>query len=169
MDKTDLQKKIVTQFGNKLRVRVCGLCIEDDKILLINHHSLNKSGDFWGPPGGGMDFGFSAEENLAREFREETGLIVEIEQFLFVHEYLKPPLHAIELIFLVKKIGGKLSIGFDPEMDSQSQIIHDLQYLSMTEIKTFDKHEVHQLFHFADDLASLTGMRGYYRWEDESK
>ena len=105
-----IREKIVEQFGNKLRIRVCGLCIEDEEILLVNHHSLNKNGDFWGPPGGGMDFGQSAEENLKREFIEETGLNIEIERFLFVHEYLSPPLHAIELVFKVKRIDGTLKI-----------------------------------------------------------
>ena len=62
MDK--IQERIVEEFGNKLRIRVCGICIEEDRILLINHHSLNKGGDFWAPPGGGMEFGFSSEENL---------------------------------------------------------------------------------------------------------
>ena len=48
----DIQKTIVENFGNKLRVRVCGICIENNKILMVNHHSLNKGDDFWGPPGG---------------------------------------------------------------------------------------------------------------------
>ena len=165
MDKTELQKKIITEFGNKLRVRVCGLCVENEKILLVNHHSLNKTGDFWGPPGGGMDFGHSTEENLIREFREETGLEVEVDRFLFVHEYLKPPLHAIELIFKVHKVGGELAVGYDPEMDAKNQIIHDIRYLAMTELKALGKHELHQLFHFAEDLNSLEKMKGYYRWE----
>ena len=75
-------------------------------MLLVNHHSLNKGNDFWAPPGGGMDFGQSAEENLQREFLEDTGLKVDVEKFLCIHEYLKAPLHAIELIFKVKGYFG---------------------------------------------------------------
>ena len=57
----DIHDRIVEAFGNKLRVRVCGICVDENKVLLINHHSLNEGGDFWAPPGGGMDFGKSAE------------------------------------------------------------------------------------------------------------
>ena len=81
-----IRDTIVEQFGNKIRVRVCGICIENAKILLVKHHALTKSGEFWSPPGGGMDFGESAENNLKREFLEETGLVVDVEKFLFVHE-----------------------------------------------------------------------------------
>ena len=113
---SDIKKRIVEHFGNRLRVRVCGICIEDQKVLLINHHSLNQNGDFWSPPGGGMDYSENAEECLKREFQEETGVEIEIEKFLFVHEYLSPPLHAIELFFLVKRISGEIELGYDPEM-----------------------------------------------------
>ena len=83
-NKFSTREKIIKKFGNKLRIRVCGLCVEGGKILLVNHHSLNENGEFWGPPGGGMDYGYSAEENLKREFHEETGLHIEIENFLFM-------------------------------------------------------------------------------------
>lgn len=161
----DIRKSILGNFGNKLRVRVCGICVDDEKILMVNHHSLNKSGDFWAPPGGGMDFGESAEETLKREFLEETGLKVEIDKFLFVHEYLSPPLHAIELIYKVNLIDGKLKIGFDPEMKSNQQIIKDVQFISFSEIKNIEKESVHQLFEQIDQLIDLNDINGYFRYE----
>jgi len=157
---------IVEKFGNKLRVRVCGICIENDKILMVNHQYLNKGGDFWGPPGGGMDFGKSAEENLKREFLEETGLTIKIEKFLLVHEYLKPPLHAIELIFKVTPIGGNLIIGVDPEMEKSEQIISDVRYISMEEIKKLKKGIVHQLFNFIGDIKFFDSANGYFKCDD---
>jgi 8-oxo-dGTP diphosphatase len=162
----NIRKKIINAFGNKLRVRVCGICIENDKILLVNHQSLNEGNDFWGPPGGGMDFGQSAEENLKREFLEETGLTVEVGKFLFVHEYLSPPLHAVEMIFEVTKLHGKLTTGSDPEMGKHEQIIKNVRFVPFSEIKENKKESIHQLFHNAKDITNIGELRGYYLYRN---
>ena len=159
-----IRETIIKKFGNKLRVRVCGLCIENDKILLVNHHSLNDGGDFWGPPGGGMEYGQSAEENLKREFLEETGLHIEIEKFLFVHEYLSPPLHAIELIFKVRKIGGNLYTGFDPEMGRKQQIIGNVKFMELRNIRKLNKDALHQMFSNVNDIQEIENLEGYFIW-----
>lgn len=164
---TDISQKIVEQFGNRLRIRVCGLCVENNEVLLVNHHSLNKNSDFWAPPGGGMEFGTSAEENLKREFLEETGFRIEVVKFLFVHEYLNPPLHAIELIFQVKRLGGKLKIGFDPEMKIGEQIIKDVRFVSINELKSMDTETLHQLFVNVPSVDRLHQDVGYFLWEKE--
>ncbi|MDZ7606381.1 MAG: NUDIX hydrolase [Cyclobacteriaceae bacterium] len=139
-----LENKIIEMYGNKLRIRVCGVCIEKDAVLVVNHHSLNGGSDFWSPPGGGMEFGISAEENLKREIQEETGLIVEIEKFMWVHEYLAPPLHAIELFFCVRRTGGRLDVGYDPEMNKKNQIIKDVQFMPIAIVKSLPENQVHQ-------------------------
>lgn len=157
-----IRDKIIEQFGNKLRIRVCGLCIEEGKVLLVNHQSLNETSDFWGPPGGGMDFGQSAEENLRREFLEETGLSIETENFLFVHEYINPPLHAIELIFKVKRKGGTLKIGFDPELEKDAQIIKDVRFISFDKIEKFGKNNIHQMFFNVKKISEIDQLKGYF-------
>jgi 8-oxo-dGTP diphosphatase len=164
----DIKSKIVEQFGNRLRVRVCGLCIENDEVLLVNHHSLNENGDFWGPPGGGMDFGSSAEENLKREFLEETGVCIEVEKFLFVHEYLSPPLHAIELIFKVKRLQGEIKTGHDPEMEKEKQIIKDVRFVPFDKIKRMKKGSIHQLFLYAGSPDEIDLRNGYFLWNGKS-
>jgi 8-oxo-dGTP diphosphatase len=93
------KESIIRNFGNRLRLRVCGLCIQDDKVLLVKHKSLGEKGYLWAPPGGGVNYGESVEEALKREFLEETGLEINISRFLFVSEYLDVPLHALELLF----------------------------------------------------------------------
>lgn len=163
----DIRKRIVEEFGNKLRVRVCGICVRENSVLLINHHSLNEEGDFWGPPGGGMDFGKSAKENLKREFIEETGLEISVERFLFVHEYLSPPLHAIELIFLIKEIGGQLEVGTDPEMNENEQIIQNVAFVPFQKVKKMKKGSVHQLFENVSSLEELLELQGFYSFNDK--
>jgi 8-oxo-dGTP diphosphatase len=103
------------KFGNRLRVRVCGICIHESAILMVHHQGL-REGPFWAPPGGGMEYGVPAAANLEREFLEETGLEVRTGQWLFATEFIQSPLHAVELFFLVDRIGGSLRAGYDPEM-----------------------------------------------------
>lgn len=156
-----LENRIVETYGNRLRVRVCGICFENDAVLVVNHHSLHGRSDFWSPPGGGMEFGMSASENLKREFAEETGLIVEVEKFLFVHEYLEPPLHAIELFFQVKRLSGELTKGYDPEMNSEEQIIKEVRFIGTAELIELPTVNVHQALSSYIRKSGPTIMQGY--------
>jgi 8-oxo-dGTP diphosphatase len=132
-----LDKSLINQYGNQLRVRVCGICVQDGKILLINHAGMNESGEFWSPPGGGLQFGETIEDCLKREFLEETNIVISIGKFLKIREFLKPPLHAIELFYEVKIESGIVKMGFDPEMEEQ--IIKDIQWLSFEEVLAKDE------------------------------
>lgn len=127
-----MNKEIINQYGNQLRLRVCGICVQSGRVLLINHSGMNESGEFWSPPGGGLEFGESIEDCLKREFLEETNTIISVGKFLTVREFLKSPLHAIELFYEVKILSGEIKIGFDPEMEYQ--IIKDVQWLSFAEV-----------------------------------
>lgn len=157
------REQIIKAFGNRLRVRVNGIYVENDRILMIRHKALGTSGVFWSPPGGGMEFGSSVAENLEREFLEETGLRVEMERLLFVHEYLKEPLHAVELFFVVNKVGGEIIMGRDPEMSESAQIISEVRLMSMDQIKSIDRANRHQAFDLCDSIGELFQLSGYYR------
>jgi len=162
----ELNDEIIKTYGNKLRVRVCGLCFEGDKILLIKHHNLGKTGVLWAPPGGGLQFGESAEASLIREFQEETGLTVAVKDFLFVNEYLASPLHAIELFFEVSIISGKPKIGKDPEMPDEMQILHDIRFFHWDEIKKQPANIFHSILNRYSQFTEFKKMRGYYKYEN---
>jgi 8-oxo-dGTP diphosphatase len=148
-------------FGNQLRVRVCGICINGGKILLVNHEGLNR-GDFWAPPGGGLHFGETAEECLKREFKEETGLEVEIGDFLFASEFIHKPLHAVELFFLTSILGGILKTGIDPEMGNH-QIISEVRFFNESEINQLKPAELHGIFEKAPGALKIVDLRGYFK------
>lgn len=150
-------------YGNKLRIRVSGILIVDNAILLVKHHFNGHSPFFWAPPGGGMQFGESAEQTLKREFFEETGLTIEIIQFLFVHEYLHQPLHAIELFFEVKLVSGELITGYDPEMSKNDQIIVLVQFVPFNTIHEMDKNSLHQLFSLGQTPEKILSLTGYLK------
>jgi 8-oxo-dGTP pyrophosphatase MutT (NUDIX family) len=56
------------------RVAVKGLCVRDGKVLMSLDNVLNNG--VWELPGGGLDFGESIPNALAREVQEEMGLKV---------------------------------------------------------------------------------------------
>jgi 8-oxo-dGTP diphosphatase len=147
-------------YGNRLRARTCGLYVEDDRLLLVNHDGLGKD-NFWSPPGGGVEFGESLSECLTREFHEETGLEVIAKEFLFLSEFIAPPLHAIEFFFLVKKTGGQLKTGKDPEMNYQ--IIKEIRFVSWSEIKTMSPESLHGIFKKVPEPSKIMDLRGHFK------
>lgn len=158
---SEIEKAIIQAFGNKLRLRVSGLLIENNKVLLINHHNLGSEKDFWSPPGGGLNFGESIENCLKREFLEETNLTIEIGPFVCVNEFLSPPLHAIELFFFVNKGTGSLQTGNDPELEVNKQIIKEANFLGLEELLDLPKAAYHNIFHSLNHLNDLSSVDNF--------
>ena len=144
-------------YGNRLRVRVCGLCWEDDRLLLVNHGMITGK-NLWLPPGGGLEFGETVDKALKREFLEETGLEVDLVDFAFGCEFIKKPLHALELFFNVVKKGGAIKTGYDPEL----QIIQDVRFFSESEMSSLNPDELHGIFKLAGNLSGLGKLTGFY-------
>lgn len=150
-----MEDYVTKTFGNNLRVRVCGVLVNDEGILLVKHKGVGKTGTMWLPPGGGMIFGSSIKDNLRREFHEETGLKVKIKEFIGITEFLEPPLHAVEVFFNVEKKSGNLIKGIDPELTSDLQIIEDVRFVTFDELRVIPSNEKHRILQNvlnADDL-----------------
>jgi len=149
-------------YGNKIRIRACGICTDKDGILLINFLGL-RDGDFWSPPGGGVEFGETAEECVKREFEEETRLIVTVGKFLFACEYINDPLHAIELFFEINSFTGELALGTDPETNKNVQHIHAVKFFSWKELKVLPKGSLHGIFGIVDHPSEIKNLSGYFK------
>ncbi len=148
-------------YGNKLRIRICGLCVDHGRLLMINHLGI-KSGDFWAPPGGGLQFGETIEKCLTREFSEETGLIIEILDFLFIYEFMHPPLHAVEMFFLVRKKDGIPMTGMDPEM-MDNQIIQEVKFMPWSEINRLGMESRHGIFNVVPESSKILDLKGHFK------
>ena len=163
MSKDEISKEIESKFGNHLRVRVNGILIEDNKLLMVKH-LMGNGKILWSVPGGGMHYGENAAQNLIREFEEETGLNVKITKYLFVHEYLDPPLHAMEHFFNVKSTGGSLKLGEDPELSKEFQILNELAWMSLEDIRSLPQDSLHQIFWRINSLEDLGLWKGYFNF-----
>ncbi|MBS9522857.1 NUDIX domain-containing protein [Litoribacter ruber] len=162
----NIEKEISDKFGGRLRVRVNGVLIKEDKILMIRH-DMGQGRSFWNVPGGGMKFGSPATANLAREFAEETGLEIRVEKFLFTFEYLDRPLHAVELFFEVSTNGQNPQLGHDPELPAGTQLIQEVKFMDLDELQSIPNEAKHQVFW---DLKSLNDVRiwkGYFNFENK--
>jgi 8-oxo-dGTP diphosphatase len=151
-----MESEIAKIYGNRLRVRVCGICWEGDKLLLVNHRMPN--GDFWAPPGGGLEFGEQVGEALKREFREEANLDIDVGSYLFGCEFIKQPLHAIELFFDVRLLAGILKTGDDPEMP----LINQARFFTPSELQLLPPKNVHGIFQKVKDPREISTLKGFY-------
>jgi ADP-ribose pyrophosphatase YjhB (NUDIX family) len=88
-----------------MHVRVTGVVIEDDRVLLLNQDT--DTGRSWSLPGGKVEEGETLAAALVREMREETGLDVEPGRLLYVCDHLPGDgTHVVHLTFEVRRTGG---------------------------------------------------------------
>ena len=160
----NLKDSLRDLYGNKIRVRACGILIKDQKLLVVKHKGIGKEGYLWSPHGGGLEFEESIEECLEREFLEETGISVKSNAFLFVNEFKSNELHTIELFFSVKHLDGEPLIGHDPELDSGNQIIQEVKYVTISELDIIKPEQKHNILIDLRDINELLNMSGYFKF-----
>ena len=140
-----LKDEIIKTYGNRVRIRVCGILIIDDQILLTKQQLNKTESNFWSPPGGGLEFGETIENCLQREFLEETGLTIEAKSFININEHIDGVLHSVELFYFVEKNSGNLSVGYDPELSTEEQTIKNCTFVDLQKIQNDEKNSFHPL------------------------
>ena len=95
---------------------VYGIYIEDGKLLVIHKNGgpyINR----FDLPGGSLEEGESLAEAMRREFLEETGIKIEIEEQIGVVDFKFPSVwrdftnvHHIAVYYSVRKVGGEIGI-----------------------------------------------------------
>jgi 8-oxo-dGTP diphosphatase len=95
---------------------VGAVVIEDGRLLLIRR-GRGAYADHWAVPGGRQRRGETMQEAVAREVREETGLIVEVGDVVWAGDILDgeipPTYHYTVVDFVASRIGGTLEAGDD--------------------------------------------------------
>jgi ADP-ribose pyrophosphatase YjhB (NUDIX family) len=100
----------------RVRLAVRGMIVRDGRLLLVNAYPGGVS-DLWCAPGGGVEPHASLPDNLIREVREETGLMVEVGALALVNEFHDPDhgFHQVEMIFRCRPVGEMAAVWRDPE------------------------------------------------------
>lgn len=105
------------------RVSAYGLLRRDDQMLLCRlSERVGMNPGCWTLPGGGLDFGEDPEDAVVREFKEETGLLVQVSNLVAVNSLSDsmpgwPPMHSIRIIYCVQYVSGDLSYEQDGSTD----------------------------------------------------
>lgn len=110
-----------------VRVRVAGILITGDGLLLIAH---KKNDDvYWLLPGGGVDYGESLSEALVREFFEELNIDVVVSDLALISDSIDPNgnRHVVNICFICKYAGGEYLLGEEGRL-------HDFSFFRREEI-----------------------------------
>lgn len=126
---------------NIFRLRAAAVIVRDNSILMVT----NSSVDYYYSVGGAVEMGEKVEDCVVREVFEETGLNLEIDRLLFVHQnYFKikgegteKDFHEVAFYFLMKYNGGDITEGI-----TTSGLKENLEWISFEkfdEITIFPK------------------------------
>ncbi len=108
--------------NSKFLTGVLALIVDDQRRVLLLRHDYRRAGQ-WGLPGGQVKQHERLEDALARELREETGLIVEVGPIIAASADPKAP--RLDLTYHCRVTGGRLAL--DAE-------IADARYFALDEL-----------------------------------
>ncbi|MEY4669528.1 MAG: hypothetical protein RL518_2227 [Pseudomonadota bacterium] len=96
----------------KFRVALYGVLIENNRVLLAT--TRVPSGLITNFPGGGLELGEAPLEAVAREFQEETGLHVAVQELLFCSQRFQqnpeyPTEQLMHIFYRVERIRGEIT------------------------------------------------------------
>jgi 8-oxo-dGTP diphosphatase len=84
----------------------------EGRVLLVQRGKAPGIG-LWSLPGGRLEPGETLVQGVAREVREETGIVVEVGTLSCVVEHMSDGYHFVILDYLARPIGGALAHGSD--------------------------------------------------------
>ena len=122
------------QLYRRSNTRVQAIMIRDRSLLMVKHRSEDV--EWWCLPGGGLEGDLTLEEGVLREVREECnveGRVLRLTSNLI-------EVSGVESFTYLVDIGDQEpSLGHDPEVDPESPILADLQWLRLDEIPERDR------------------------------
>ena len=98
----------------------------EGRVLLIERGKPPAAG-LWSVPGGRLEGAETLAQGVAREVREETGLVVEVGPLACVVERMGDDYHFVILDYLARVIGGQIAAASDAR---------DARFVSSDELAT---------------------------------
>lgn len=127
------RQQVQQHYGERIRVRACGVLIKNDKVLMLKHDGIGVQNYYWSVPGGEPLASESLVEAVRREMMEEVNLVVKVGSLLHINEFIEKPLHAIELYFKVTTKDYEAKLGKDPETP-EINILSEMKWFSKKEL-----------------------------------
>ncbi|MBA3394168.1 MAG: NUDIX hydrolase [Deltaproteobacteria bacterium] len=106
-------------------VAVGGIVFDDAGRVLLVERGRPPGVGLWTVPGGKLELGETLAQAVAREVREETGLVVEVGALACVVERVGEGYHYVILDYLARVIGGSLAAADD---------VRDARFVSEAEL-----------------------------------
>ncbi|CAM3999310.1 NUDIX hydrolase [Alicyclobacillus pomorum] len=105
----------MSRYANKITAGTIGTVVRDDGALLLLQRQKEPFVGKWCMPGGKIEFGEHPSAAMIREFREETGLIADIERFCGVASEIVPAgneqSHFLLYVFRLRIVNGSVLHG----------------------------------------------------------
>lgn len=98
----------------------------DGRVLLVQRGRPPAEG-LWSVPGGKLEAGETLAQGVAREVREETGLVVEVGALACVVERMSDDYHFVILDYVARAVGGQLAAASD---------VHAARFVDEAELAT---------------------------------
>jgi len=116
---------------NVMQVRVTGILIESEKVLLVKQKVANRD---WSLPGGRVENGETLEEAMIREMKEETGLDVKVKNLLYVCDKPDALPSLLHITFLLERMEGEITL---PSNEFDHNPIQDVQMVRIEELSSY--------------------------------
>lgn len=113
-------------------VRVTAVVIRQGCILLVRQHVDSRRE--WSLPGGRLERGEQVSEALVREVEEETGIVVEPQDLLYVAELPEAAPPVLHVTMRMRPVGGSLRM---PTNEFDENPISDVRYVALAVLPTY--------------------------------
>lgn len=105
------------------RIAVRGIICKNEKLFGVQQKRSDGSvNDFWSMPGGGLEEDEGIRDGLRREIIEETGVVPEIGNLLFIQQFMDDHVEQFELMFHIKNADDFESIDLATTSHGVSEI-----------------------------------------------
>lgn len=92
------------------KIEVVAAIIKDQDKILATQRGYGEFKGRWEFPGGKVEAGETKEEALKREIREELGVEIEIDRFVYTVDYDYPHFHLTMHCYLSQVTAGKIEL-----------------------------------------------------------
>lgn len=105
--------------------------VEKGKVLLVKHQEGEEVA--WVFPGGRVEENESVAAAAIRECKEETGYDIKLNGVCYIQEY---DIYYVTY-FYSSIIGGKLTLGSDPELPKEKQVLKEVKWVDLKDLKNY--------------------------------